>query len=235
MRPRFAEQTTLPTHVSSLLYGPVETAIVTAMNSLAQNRAAGTFDLWLAAAYDLLTESGVEAVKVMPLAKRLGLSRTGFYWHFRDRDALLEAMIRHWEQKNTGNLVARCEAFAETIVEAMFNLTDCWLDASIFDSRLDLAIRNWARNDAALQARLDAADARRHAAIAAMFARFGYSPEESEIRTLTVLYTQIGYISMRVTEDLATRLARVPAYVAVFAGVTPTRAEIDRFLSRHQA
>ena len=155
-------------------------------------RQRATEDVWLDAAYEVLTESGVEAVKIMPLAKRLGLTRTGFYWHFRDRDALLEAMIRRWEDRNTGNLVARCEAYADSICEAMFNLFDCWLDEGLFDARLDLAIRNWARNDAALQARLDRADTRRIEAVAAMFRRFGVSAAQAEVRSLTVIYTQIA-------------------------------------------
>ncbi len=197
-------------------------------------RGRNTEDLWLSAAYDMLTDSGVEAVKVMPLAKRLGLARTGFYWHFRDRDALLEAMIDRWEEKNTGNLVARCEAEADTITEAMFNLFDCWLDAELFDARLDLAIRNWARNDAALKTRLDAADARRKAAVTAMFLRFGFGEQDADVRSMTVLYTQIGYISMQVFEDTAKRLSRMPAYVAVYTGQTPSQSEIEQFYARHR-
>ena len=203
------------------------------MNIETTQRSRNSEDLWLAAAYDLLTESGVEAVKIMPLARRVGLSRTGFYWHFKDRDALLEAMIRHWEDKNTGNLVSRCDAFAETICEAMFNLFDCWIDDRLFDAPLDLAIRNWARNDPALQARLDTADARRHAAVTAMFSRFGYDDDQAEVRALTVLYTQIGYISMQVTEDPKRRIARMPDYIEVFTGTRPTQTDIDRFTSRH--
>lgn len=194
-----------------------------------------TEDLWLAAAYDMLTEKGVEAVKVMPLAKRLGLARTGFYWHFKDRTALLEAMIKRWEDKNTGNLVARCEAFAETINEAVFNLFDCWLDSDLFDARLDLAIRNWARNDPTLQTRLDAADSTRKTAIQNMFLRFDYDPGDAEARAMTVLYTQVGYISMRVIEDPAERLARMPSYVTVYTGKAPSQSEIDRFFARHRA
>lgn len=190
---------------------------------------------WLAAAYDLLTENGVEAVKVMPLAKKLGLSRTGFYWHFKDRNALLEAMVRRWEQKNTGNLVARAEAYADTIAEAMFNVFDCWLDETLFDARLDLAIRNWARNDAALQVRLDQADARRQNALMAMFERFDYSPEQAHARTMTVMYTQIGYISMRVKEGVKERIDRMPDYIEVYTGHRPTEAEVERFRSRHPA
>ena len=203
------------------------------MNIANSPRSPGTDDLWLTAAYDMLTESGVEAVKIMPLARRLGLSRTGFYWHFRDRDALLEAMIDRWEDKNTGNLVARCEAYAVSITEAMFNLFDCWLDANLFDARLDLAIRNWARNDTALKARLDAADSRRIKAVRAMFLRFDYDETEAEVRTMTVIYTQIGYISMQVSEDITKRLARMPAYVSVYTGRAPSQADIERFVSRH--
>ncbi len=181
----------------------------------------------------MLTESGVDAVKIMPLAKRLGVSRTSFYWHFKDRDELLEAMIHRWEQKNTGNLVARTEAYAESIAEALFNLFDCWLDGDLFDARLDLAIRNWARNDAALQVRLDAEDAKRKEAMAAMFLRFDYDADQAEVRALTMLYTQIGYISMEIEEDPAQRMGRMPDYIEVYTGQRPTLREVDRFRSRH--
>lgn len=191
-------------------------------------------EIWLTAAYDELTEHGVEAVKIMPLAKKLGLSRTSFYWHFKDREALLEAMIRYWENKNTGNLVAQTEAYAANISEAVFNLFDCWLDSGLFDSRLDLAIRNWARNDAALQLRLNQADARRELAMAAMLERFGYSKDTALVRARTMIYTQIGYISMQIQQPEDRRLARMPDYIEVFTGQRPTQVDIDRFMSRHQ-
>ncbi|MGR3722506.1 TetR/AcrR family transcriptional regulator [Abyssibius alkaniclasticus] len=203
------------------------------MNQIDMTDPRTTEAAWLKAAYDVLTESGVEAVKIMPLAKRLGLTRSGFYWHFKDRDALLEAMIGHWEAKNTGILVARCNAYADSICEAVFNLFDCWLDDALFDSRLDLAIRNWARNDPALQARLAQSDARRKAAIVGMFLRHGYGESAAEVRALTMIYTQIGYFSMQVTESRAQRLARMPDYVEVFTGQTPARADIQRFMARH--
>lgn len=203
------------------------------MNDMSHPRQRGSEDVWLAAACEVLTESGIEAVKIMPLAKRLGLTRTGFYWHFKDRDALLEAMTKRWEDKNTGNLIARTEAYAESISEAMFNLFDCWLDETLFDARLDLAIRNWARNDAALQARLDQADAKRRDAIAAMFRRFGYSDEQAQVRSMTVIYTQIGYISMQISEDLQQRIARMPDYIEVFTGTRPAGSEFRRFKARH--
>lgn len=205
----------------------------TGMAAADTTRPPGTEDAWLEAAYEVLTESGVEAVKLMPLAKRLGLSRTGFYWHFKDRDALLEAMIRRWEDKNTGNLVARTQAYALNICEAMFNLFDCWLDGTLFDARLDLAIRNWARNDPDLQVRLEQSDARRRDAIIAMYERFGFDRYDAEIRTMTVIYTQIGYFSMRIREPLEVRIAHMPAYAELFTGQAPTAEDISRFRARH--
>ncbi|MFY0622226.1 MAG: TetR/AcrR family transcriptional regulator [Pelagimonas sp.] len=188
---------------------------------------------WLEAAYQMLTESGVDAVKILPLAKRVGLARTGFYWHFKDRDALLDAMIRRWEDKNTGNLIARTEAYAESIAEAMFNLFDCWLDNALFDGPLDLAIRNWARNDPSLQTRLDQADQRRLKAMTQIFTRFDYPDAEAKVRAMTMLYTQIGYLSMQIDESMNTRFALMPDYIKVFTGTTPTDREFDRFMARH--
>lgn len=196
-------------------------------------RQRGSKDLWLNAAYDLLISQGIDAVKIMPLAKRLNLTRTGFYWFFANLEELHSAMIDRWERENTDTLVERCNRPANTITEALFNLMDCWLDPALFDARLDLAIRNWARIDADLQRRVSDADARRIAAIAQMFTRHGFRTEQAEARSLTVIYTQIGYISMQVAEPRPARLARVQHYVELFAGTAPSARDVAAFLARH--
>ena len=196
-------------------------------------RPRGSRDLWLDAALDLLVSSGIDAVKIMPLARAVDQTRTGFYWYFKDLGALHDAMVETWEARNTGQIQARCEAPAKTINTALFNLMDCWLDPALFDARLDLAIRNWARNDATLAGRLDAADNARIAAVHDMFLRFGYSREQADVRSLTVIYTQVGYLSMEVEENPVARLNRVPHYVEMFSGQPPTQAEIAEFMARH--
>lgn len=193
----------------------------------------GSAELWLDAAYDLLVEGGVEAVKVMPLAEKLGLSRTSFYWHFADREALLAGLIARWEQKNTTNLIAQTQKPAQTVTEAALNLCDCWFMPELFDSRLEFAIRTWALTDAQLGKTLAAADAARIAAIKAMFLRFAYPEDEADIRAYTVYLTQIGYISMRFEEAISPRLDRAPPYAMTFTGRTPSEAEIAAFRRRH--
>ena len=193
----------------------------------------GTPDLWLDAAYDLLVEGGVEAVKVMPLAQRLGLSRTSFYWHFPDREALLAGLIDRWRAKNTGNLVARCEAPAGTIAEAMLNLIDCWVDPALFDSRLEFAMRTWSLTDPAVQGEMARADAARIAALTALFRRFGYAETEADTRARTLYLTQVGYIALRSQESFEVRMGRIPAYVLTFCGTAPTAEEVAAFRARH--
>ena len=195
----------------------------------------GTPEVWLDAAYALLVEGGVDAVKVMPLAERLGLSRTSFYWHFVDREALLAGLVDRWRTRNTANLIARCEAQATTITEAMLNLFDCWYDRDLFDSRLEFAMRTWSLTDPAVAVAMTEADALRVAAIAGLFQRFGYSGAEADTRARTLYLTQVGYIALRSDESLEVRLARNPAYVLTFCGLAPSGAEVAAFNARHRA
>lgn len=195
--------------------------------------AKGSQDVWLDAAFELLLESGVDSVRILPLAKRLKLSRTSFYWFFKDREALLEALIARWREKNTLGLVQQTEAYAENIVEAMLNVFDCWLNPQLFDSPLEFAMRSWALQSAAVVSEIEAADAARIEALTRMFERYGYDLLAANVRGRTIYLTQIGYISMNTHETLEVRMQRIPAYVEIFTGQPPGSKELQRFHARH--
>jgi AcrR family transcriptional regulator len=63
-------------------------------------------DDWAQAALDALGEGGLAAVAVEPLAKRLGTTKGSFYWHFKDRAALINATLARWEQRSTDDVIA---------------------------------------------------------------------------------------------------------------------------------
>ena len=193
----------------------------------------GSREVWLDAARAAFLESGVEAVKIQPLAARLGLARTSFYWFFEDRQAILSALLEAWERQNTGALADACAAYAETVSEAVLNVIGAFLPAGGFDARFDFAMRGWALNDAAVMARVQAADAARLAAIREMFLRFGFDAAEADVRARTVYLVQIGYISMQTDETLATRMGRIPAYVKTYAGRPASARELARFHAAH--
>ena len=73
---------------------------------------------WLNAALSVLKQGGVEAVKVADLAARMGVSRSSFYWYFKSRQDLLDALLDHWQDTNTSALVSMAQTPAETITEA---------------------------------------------------------------------------------------------------------------------
>ena len=193
----------------------------------------GSPDLWLDAAFDLLLASGVDAVRIQPLAKKLKLSRTSFYWFFKDRDELLNALLARWQQKNTGNFLQRTDSYANTVHEALLNVSDCWFDVTLFDSRLEFAIRSWALQSDAVAKEVKRADEQRLSALIRLFERFGYIGLSADVRARTIYLLQIGYISMQTNEPLAARLTRIGQYLEVFTGAFPEQRELDRFYARH--
>jgi AcrR family transcriptional regulator len=192
----------------------------------------GSPEVWLDAAYEALIEGGLDAVKILPLANRLKLARTSFYWFFKDREELLAALADRWESKNTGWLVAATQAYADSEAEAMLNVIGCFLDPSAFDTKFEFAVRSWALQSPEIMERLNAADRDRIAALTAMLGRWGHEPLDADVRARTVYLVQIGYISMQVQESLAERMRRIPAYVEIYTGRRPEPRELARFHAR---
>ncbi|MEM5340505.1 TetR/AcrR family transcriptional regulator [Paraburkholderia azotifigens] len=193
----------------------------------------GSADIWLDAAYSSLLDGGVEAVRILPLAKKLNLSRTSFYWFFEDRDELLAALLTRWKMKNSGAWIARTEAYAENICEGVLNVFDCWFDDTLFDSRFEAAVRSWTIQDPEVAKEISIDDTRRIDALVRMFVRFRYKPLAAEVRARTMYLSQLGYISLHVTEDISLRLGRIAEYVEVFTGQRPDKHELGRFFARH--
>lgn len=68
---------------------------------------------WAIGALDLISEAGVAGVAVEPLARRLGVTKGSFYWHFPSRDALLKAALERWEQVELEDVFARLEGIED--------------------------------------------------------------------------------------------------------------------------
>jgi AcrR family transcriptional regulator len=188
-----------------------------------------TRDDWLDLALNALAVEGVDRVTVLALSERLGVSRSSFYWYFKNRDELLDALLDRWERLNTGSIVGQAEEPAATVNEAVCNVFHCWVDPLIFSPRLDFAVREWARRSPSVRKALDRSDRVRTEALKALFLRFGYEDEDAFVRA-RVLYTmQIGYYALDLREPIETRLHLTPHYLKAFTGVAPSGAEIDAF------
>ena len=184
---------------------------------------------WLNAALSVLKSGGVEAVKVADLAAQLHVSRSSFYWYFKNRTDVLEALLAHWQATNTAALVAQANAPAATITEACCNIFRCNIDTRLYDQRLDFAIRDWARRSDTVRAILSDSDAQRVAALTQMFVRHGYAERNATARARVIYYMQMGYEDARLGETLEERLRLVPDYLLSFTGQHASAEEIEAF------
>lgn len=184
---------------------------------------------WVNAGLAVLISDGVERVKILTLAKRMGVSRSSFYWYFSGRQDLLSALLEHWQSRNTAGLVGQAQAPSATITEAVCNLHRCVVNAALFDTALDFAVREWARRDAKVRDLVEQSDAERVSALTAMFVRHGYAPAEAETRAFVLYYMQIGYDLAQLNEPPEVRLGRINHYLYVFTGQHPLPREVEDF------
>lgn len=190
---------------------------------------------WLMAALDTLICEGVENVKILTLARKLDCARSSFYWYFKNRSELLNALLEHWATSNTKVIVESASAEAETINFALSRLYASWVREDRFDTQLDFAIRDWARRSGRVRRAVSAGDSARMEALASMFRRFGYDPAEATVRAQIVYFTQLGYALLDQRESWETRAARAREYLLCMTGQTPTEAEVASLIAADPA
>jgi AcrR family transcriptional regulator len=184
---------------------------------------------WLRAAVKLLVAEGVDQVRVLPLSSKLKVSRSSFYWYFKNRQDLLNQLLDYWGETNTKAIISHAKQPSEDVVDGVLHIFECWVDERLYSPRLDMAVRNWARQSAAVRRLIDRADEERLAAIRAMYRRHGHDEEDAFIRARVLYYMQIGYYVLDVKEPMETRLSHLEAYLRAFTGREPTAAQIKRF------
>jgi AcrR family transcriptional regulator len=146
---------------------------------------------WIEEGLRVLAVGGPRAVRIEALAKNLGVTKGGFYGFFSDRDALLQAMLDTWERESTDDVIDRIQREGgdpKAKIERAGALT-------FSNDRLlpvDLAIRDWARRDPAVAARLARVDNRRMALLRDMIGTFCSDPDEVEARSLMAFCVAIG-------------------------------------------
>lgn len=188
-----------------------------------------TADDWIAAAKRTLIEAGEESVRILSLAQKLDVSRASFYWYFGSRDDLLETLLSLWHEKNTRGIVDQARRAADTIGSAILNLFECWVDESLFEPRLDFAIREWARRSPEVRTLLRSSDDERLGAIEEMFARYGFAEEDAKVRARVIYLEQIGHYSLGIEETQETKLGMLAAYIRAFSGTELEPSEKQRF------
>ncbi len=146
---------------------------------------------WIDAALRALAAGGPDAVRVEALAASLGVTKGGFYWHFKDRAALLEEMLDSWEQAGTEAVIERVEAESLPPREKLRLLFELAPDHSA-GFGIELAIRDWSRRDRGVAARLQRIDERRMRFVKSLFGEFCATESDAEARSMLAYSLLIG-------------------------------------------
>lgn len=169
---------------------------------------------WADAALVAISERGLAGVAVEPLAARLGATKGSFYWHFPNRDALVEAALRRWEEVCTEDIIV----FVEAEPDPRFRLHRL-LDratASASEDRLELALLASAKHPA-VAAVLSRVTERRIAYTSKLFEDLGFTPSEAQERGLLAYCAHLGHdqLAHAVPQALPTGRARTEYMYAV--------------------
>jgi AcrR family transcriptional regulator len=146
---------------------------------------------WIEAGLHALGDGGPDAVRVEALARTLGVTKGGFYWHFDDRRSLLDEVLDAWERTSVDEVIARVDAEAgdaRAQLRRLFGLAGAHPELL----EVDHAVREWARRDATAARRLRRVDNRRIAYLRTLFGAVCADADEVEARALLTMALYAG-------------------------------------------
>jgi AcrR family transcriptional regulator len=136
---------------------------------------------WLQTALKLLEAEGVEAIRVVRLARELGISKSGFYWHFKDRDDLRNQMVEYWAHEFT-EVVTKNPTLREgdprkRLEQTMLMILEHDL------TRYEVPMRAWAEADPGIARRVRQVYRQRLDFLREIFRDLGFEGDDLEMRT----------------------------------------------------
>ena len=129
----------------------------------------------------MLEKKGVNQVRVANLAKYLGTSRSGFYWHFRNRQDMLAQLLEYWSHVYTGVIAANPSFLEGSPRQRLVRIANTIVDQDL--TRYDLAFRSWAREDTLVAREVERVYSRRMEHLGSIFSQAGFRGEEHAMRT----------------------------------------------------
>jgi len=138
-------------------------------------------DKWLEHGIKNLATNGPSALTIDGMCEHLGVTKGSFYHHFKNRNIFIGELLVYWEQRDTNRVISHASEVGD-VKERVNRLDD---QISRFDSRLERAIRSWARMDKDVAKVLNRVDKRRIDYLQEVYSE--YSLEEHTVRQLSML------------------------------------------------
>ena len=192
-----------------------------------------TPDDWARAALAAIARGGVDAVAVETIAREVGATKGSFYWHFKNRDALIDAALTLWEQRT--DVVIQALESEPVAATRLRTLVQAGIAAGPSE-RVEIALLANPGHPGVLRAVRRVAR-RRISYIAEQLQQLGWGPRQAEDRATLLYYVYVGHMQMAhaaprlTTDDERRRQVEVAFDALVMMGgrhPPPHRAEAVR-------
>jgi AcrR family transcriptional regulator len=137
---------------------------------------------WLEAALDALARGNVSEISIVSLARKLGISKSGFYWHFKNRDDLLDQLLEHWNHEVTEVITANAELLSSDPKVRLTKAAEIIIEDNLV--RFEIGIRQWAMNDKRAARAVRLVNRRRLDFARLTFGEIGFADDEAEVRAM---------------------------------------------------
>jgi AcrR family transcriptional regulator len=137
---------------------------------------------WLEAGLQALSKGSISDITIEGLARHLGIAKAGFYWHFKNRQDLLNQLLDYWIHETT-EVVADNEKFLELEPRArLMQLSEMILEYDL--TRYELSIRQWALQDVMAARAVRKINKIRLDFVREAFSELGFTDDDLEMRTM---------------------------------------------------
>jgi AcrR family transcriptional regulator len=199
----------------------VNTGAYFAMSS--DHKANAGADRWVELARATLLERGVEAVRVEALARDLGVTKGSFYTRFRDRDDLLQQVLKDWERCRVDEVIS---ASKDGDADALTQLRRLFLEVTLSDGRLERAIRVWATIENRAADAVKRIDQRRFQHLKQLFRDIGFPEKAARDRARLSYLARLGLLLTVEERTLRERKALATANLAILVNPHDTAATL---------
>ena len=169
---------------------------------------------WIESAIDVLARDGVGGLRIEVLAKRCGVTKGSFYWHFKDRQDLLTAMLEYWKEGRIRDIEKTTSVTPGREREQLhFAIEVYGASRNRKGMAIELAVRDWARHDPQAATFVEAVDLYRLECTRKLFVAAGMTDAEAKSRSLLLYACVFGLSLMHYKhfddhlEDLKQRIA----------------------------
>ena len=177
---------------------------------------------WIDGAIEALADEGLSGMRVEALAKRFGVTKGSFYWHFRDRQDLFDAMLQTWKDGRIRDIDKQRAMPAGNESEQLQQIIEIYsANRNRKGISIELAVRDWARRDPQASAVVEEVDTYRLESACKLFVATGLSDSEAKSRSL-LLYAYVFGQSLMAYDRFDPKIIDIKQWISRYIVVGET-------------